>query len=92
MILGGDTTAARGETGETAASLKKAGPEEYIDQERDIIEWAVAPVPHDAVDALLWNSWRRVSPDRRKRFGKPPQSHCGKPTVDLGGHEPSPSR
>ena len=92
MILSGDTASARSETGETAASLKKARPLEDIGQALDIIEWAVASVPHDSVDALLRDSWRRVSPDRRQRFGKPSQPHCGKPTVDLGGHEPLPSR
>jgi hypothetical protein len=92
VVLRGDTAAEPGEASEAAASLKKARSEEHIDQGLDVIKWAVAPVPDDPNDALLRNSRRRVSPDRRQRFREPAQPHCGEPTVDLGGHKPSPSR
>jgi hypothetical protein len=92
MILGSHTPTLRGEAGEAAASLKKASPEEYVDQSLDVIEWAVALVPRDPIDVLLGYAWRRVRPDRRQYLRKPPQPYRSEPTVDLDYHESSPSR
>jgi hypothetical protein len=92
MILDSHTATSRGESGEAAASLKKASPEEYVDQSLDIIEWPVAPFPRNPIDVLLGYAWRRVRPDRRQHLRKPPQPYRGQPTVDLNRHEPSPSR
>jgi hypothetical protein len=92
VILCGNTATAAGEAGETAASLKKAGAEQDVDQSLDIIDWTVTSIPHNPDDALFRNPWRRMGPNCSQRLGKPPKPHCSEPAIDLVRHAPSPSK
>jgi hypothetical protein len=77
VILGGDTPSATGQAGEATSSLEKTCAEEHVDQALNVIEWTVAPVPHDTDNALLRNPRRWMASDRRKCFGKSSYPYCG---------------